>query len=85
MVVEAQKASGALAPQYSGGPAKVTNILAAIIPRIRYAREEVNGEVPICNEAKIPVQKHSIHIIETMSDDIFISAKDLLFCQGKAT
>ena len=81
MVIEAQDASGAFSWQDSGGPAKVTKILPAIISGIRDAREEVNDMVPICNEEKIPVQKHSTHTIETLSDDIFTSTKDLLFCQ----
>lgn len=56
-----------------------------MISRIRDAREEVNGVVPICNEEKIPVQRHSTPTIEALSDDIFTSTKDLLFCQRKAT
>jgi hypothetical protein len=85
MVAEAQTASDALASQNSGGPAKVAKTLAAIISGIRDAKEEVNGVVPICNEEKIPVQRHSTPTIEALSDDIFTSTKDLLFCQGKAT
>jgi hypothetical protein len=85
MVVEAQKDSGALASQDSGGPAKVTKILAAIISGIRDVVEEEKGAVPICSEEKIPVQRHSTHTIEAMSDDNLRSTKDLLFCQGKAT
>ncbi len=85
MVVEAQTASDAPASQDSGGPAKVTKIVAAIISGMRDAREEVNGVVPICNEEKIPVQRHSTPAIDALSDDIFTSTKDLLFCQGRAT
>jgi hypothetical protein len=84
-VAEAQMASGVFTSQNSGGPAKVAKTVAAIISGIRDAKEEVNGVVPICNEAKIPVQRHSIPTIEALSDDIFTSNKDLLFCQGKAT
>jgi hypothetical protein len=77
IVVEAQTEIGAFSSQNSGGPLRVTEMLAAVDFQRKDTVQASGQLIPICRSVKIPAQAHSNPIIEVEKNEMLMSIRAL--------